>query len=79
MGIRRKAAIEGVILERFDDEGTGYVSATLLDSGNYSYYAEIDLDRFEQIDQAHCIPGALFTISAGSELKVRRKTVSREG
>jgi len=79
MGIRRKAAIEGVILERFDDEGTGYVSATLLDSGNYSYYAEIDLDRFADTDQPLCVPGTLFTISAGSELKVRRKIVSTDG
>ena len=71
--------IEGVILERFDDEGTGYVSATLIDSGGWDYYAEIDIDRFEDSDQSLLEPGTLFTISAGSELKVRRKTVSRDG
>lgn len=63
----RRKIIEGVVTERFDD----YISATLIDSGNYSYYAEIDLDRFAEVDQPHCEPGALFTISADSELKLR--------
>lgn len=66
--IRQKRAIEGVVVERFDD----YITATLIDAGGWEYYAEIDLDRFADTDQPHCKPGALFYISEpGPELKLR--------
>lgn len=75
----RKRSIEGVVLERFEDGPNGYISATLLDAGGFGYYAEIDLDRFDDTEQPHCQPGVSFTISAGSELKLRRRTCRCDG
>ena len=70
----KKQSIEGVILERFDS----HVSVTLIDAGGWDYWAEIDLDRFADTDQPHCVPGALFIISEpGPELKLLRKNCQR--
>jgi len=69
---KKPSAIGG----RIDDIQDGLVIATLVDHSGWSYYAEIDLDRFADIDQPHCVPGALFHIkNPGPELKLRRKTV----
>jgi hypothetical protein len=61
--------IEGHI----DEVHGGIVYATLVDHSGWSYYAEIDLDRFADVDQPHCAPGVTFTIKdPGPELKLRR-------
>lgn len=69
-----KTIIEGVVLERFDS----HISATLTDAGGRPYPAEIDIDRFADVDQPNCQPGALFIISdPGPELRLlRRKKMS---
>lgn len=64
--------IEGHVEERHDD--LGFITATLIDSSGWSYYAEIDINRFSALDQPLLQPGVLFLITEpGPELKVRRK------
>lgn len=71
----KTSVIQGVVLKRHDT----YIEASLTDAARRTYYAEVDLDRFADIDQPHCVPGTQFIIKEpGPELKLirQRKGVS---
>ena len=67
-----------IIQGSIDDVRDGIVCATLVDASGWSYYAEIDLDRFSDADQPGCTIGARFTISEpGPVLRmVKRRLVN---
>lgn len=63
-----------IIEGRIDEVRDGLVIATLVDPGGWAYYAEIDIDRFSDVDQPHVQPGTLFTVrDPGPVLKVHHK------
>ena len=75
MNLSKRVPIEGCV----DDVRDGIVYAQLIDGNNDAYCAEIDLDRFDDSDQPHCVPGALFLIKEpGPEIRLLLRTETQK-
>ena len=70
----RRPVIEGCVDERRTADGEEIVACTLIDESGWTYYAEIDVDRFPEADQPLLEPGVLFTIrEPGPEVRIDRR------